>query len=95
MIPKAADTEEVFNNLEWEAVEDTAVGSVLEGKTIVGMELVGYPLTEGTLIYYREADGRLWVLESLVSDSCFFEGSDTDDEENPLIFNKARFPAGI
>ena len=50
MIPKAADTEEVFNNLEWEAVEDTSVSSVLEGKTIVGVELVGYPLTEGTLI---------------------------------------------
>lgn len=96
MIPKAAVTEEVFNNLDWEDVEDTSVDSLLEGKTVVGVELVDYPLTDGMLIYFRETDGRLWVLESCVPDSYWFGPSASDDdEENPLIFSKAVFPAGI
>lgn len=85
--------EELFDRLEWEEVEDISVDSLLEGKTVVGVELVDYPLTDGILIYWRETDGRLWVLEASAASAYYIDP--VEDDENPLIFQKAAFPAGV
>lgn len=87
--------EELFDHLEWEEVEDISLDTLLEGKTIVGVELVDYPLTDGILIYWREMDGRLWVLEASAASAYYISPNDVDDDENPMVFQKAAFPAGI
>lgn len=89
-LPEPPIPDDVFDALEWEAVEDVSVYNLLPGKTIVGVELCGYPMTDGLFIYYREDDGRLWVLDCSMSDEWMY-GPDTTTS-NPLIFQRAVVP---
>lgn len=79
-------SDEVFDNLQWKAVDGKEADSILTGLKVVGAEPVGYPITDGLILYLQDSEGEVIALSTEVN-------TDTPDEENPLYIDIARVGA--
>lgn len=56
-------TDEVFDSLSWENVDGRQLDGLITGWTVFGAEPIDYPITNGAIIYLRDASGNLAALE--------------------------------
>ena len=56
-------TDEVFDSLSWENVDGRQLDGLITGWTVFGAEPIDYPITNGAIIYLRDASGNLAAIE--------------------------------
>lgn len=67
---------DVFNDLEWEDMDVMELDKAVEGLTVIGGEPIGCPpYTDGTIIYLRQPNGDVMVLEISAFDSVKWENA--------------------
>lgn len=79
-------SEDVYNKLDWKPVHAHNLDKLLEGLTVVGSEPIDYPLTDGLIIYFKDASGHLTALD--IGADAFVSG----DDENPFYTHLAEIP---
>ena len=52
-----------FNRLSWEQVDGQKVDSLITGLKVVGAEPINYPITDGLIIYLKDTEGNITVLD--------------------------------
>lgn len=60
---KSPLTDEEFNKLKWTGIDGRKVAQIIAGMVVVGAEPVDYPETDGLVIYLRNKQGKLLVLD--------------------------------
>lgn len=56
-------TDEVFDSLSWKNVDGQQLNGLITGWTVCGAEPINYPITDGAIIYLRDASGNLAAIE--------------------------------
>ena len=72
-----------FNSLIWNTIDGEKLNELLSGCIICGAEPIDYPLTDGAIIYLRDASGEYAALELR-----------QEPEEQSFYIQFAKIPSG-